>query len=131
MITLATLKDATRQQVFDQVVENSLRQSEKCMERASCKYLHGTYKCAAGWLIGPEEYKKSLEGNDWESLVNAELVPNFHSSLICALQEVHDTADVKRWQDGFYDVATEFDLDSTVIDNFSWDCGKECYSFNG
>lgn len=99
MITLATLKEATAQQVFDQVVTHLRTQGERSTDAAAnCVYRYGKLKCAAGALISDDEYKPEMDGGSglygtsWESLIKRELVPaTGHTGLIGDLQCVHDS----------------------------------------
>lgn len=107
MITLKTLPQATAQQVFDQVVNHLLTQNEKAgvvggkIEGAKfnngCRYRLNNMKCAAGCLIGDEEYRGTFEGFDWKDLVEISAVPDAHSELIVKLQRVHDDDEPEEW----------------------------------
>lgn len=116
MITLATLSQATAQQVFDQVVQNLISQgvrSEAFNEEGKsigCSYRTmlsdgNTLKCAAGWLMDDSEYKVDMDqepgGTDWHSLVERGLVPKKHQDLISELQYIHDTVQPKDWEKAF------------------------------
>lgn len=86
MITLATLKDATAQEVFDQGVEHLLSQGVQCSEVGACCYRLGSLKCVGGCFIADSEYTPEIERNDWNSLVIYEIVPKEHQLLIRNLQ---------------------------------------------
>lgn len=66
MITLKTLPNASAQQVFDQVAAHLLTQKEKAKQFNTCKYRvehrDKVLKCAAGCLIGDDEYEGCFEG---------------------------------------------------------------------
>lgn len=119
-ITLATLAEATEQEVFDFVASHLLTQNETSIVNFQCKYRGDNgLKCAAGVLIADEEYLPSFDESPvecgWYSLVLKELVPNAHSEFIRELQWVHDTDKPYRW---FYElerVAKAHDLDFTYI----------------
>ena len=66
-ITLKTLEQATAQEVFDQVAEHMLTQYELSMLNDTCVYRgYSGLKCAAGCLIGDDEYNNELmEGFTW------------------------------------------------------------------
>ena len=107
MITLKTLPQATSQQVFDHVVNHLLTQNEKAgvvggeIEEAElgngCRYRLNNLKCAAGCLIGDEEYRGTFEGFDWKYLVETSAVPDAHSELIVKLQRIHDDNEPEEW----------------------------------
>lgn len=112
MITLATLKDATAQQVFDQVKEHMLKQNNRSVDiNGHCAYrgLNGL-KCAAGCLISDDEYTQYFEGNTWSDLVIIGMVNQSNSGLITALQNVHDHELVEDWNNELNRVAKDFNL---------------------
>lgn len=103
MITLATLPHATAQEVFDQVRDHLLQQNEKSEKflldnnSPTCAYRGDDNRmCAAGCLIGDDEYNPSMEGNLYTDLPQT---PAEHKELINALQGVHDEWDVDQWED--------------------------------
>jgi hypothetical protein len=105
-ISLATLKDATVQQVFDHVTGHLLTQLAKSTgempdgEDEGCLYRHPEgLKCAAGCLIADNEYSTGLENQTWSYLASHKRVPADHSWLITELQEVHDLNEVEAWYD--------------------------------
>jgi len=116
MITLATLKDATEQEVFDQVYVHLLTQNERSVnELSGCSYRSGNLKCAAGCLIDDSEYRSEMDRNPngmsgWRKLVSIGLVPDSHCYLIRRLQEVHDACDVHEWKEVLNSLAKEFNL---------------------
>ena len=110
-ITLATLPQATAQEVFDQVATHLLKQNEKSEDLYRCLYRgSNNLKCAAGCLISDQEYNDLLEGNPWASLINSGYVPSEHADLICSLQRVHDENSVGDWPELLSKVAREFNL---------------------
>jgi len=111
-ITLKNLHEATEQQVFDQVKEHLLTQREKSFEEDNdlCRYRVGKLKCAAGCLIGDDEYNEDAEYNSWNSLAREGIVPSAHSGLIEELQLVHDNESVDDWGDALKDVAFKWNL---------------------
>lgn len=117
MITLATLPDATAQEVFDQVVTHLRQQGKKSKGRYGCAYRSekkdgNTLMCAAGCLISDEEYdKERMEGKDW-STSNA-WIPTEHARLIKSLQFTHDVDDVEEWEEGFQSIAERHHLTYT------------------
>lgn len=92
-ITLATLAQATKQQIFDQVARHLLKQGERavdtggrCMYRSACGLM-----CAAGCLISDEEYTPGIDKHgSWSSVVMSGFVGEDHIDLIGALQRMHD-----------------------------------------
>ena len=110
MITLKTLPSATAQEVFDQVRDHLLSQGEKS-EEDICLYRGPRgLKCAAGCLIGDDEYKPEFEGKGWSILVGKGKIPKEHSELIGKLQEVHDSMFPEYWEEDLKLVAEEFNL---------------------
>lgn len=111
MITLATLPNATAQEVFDQVAAHLLQQNKKSGQAdGSCMYRYGELKCAAGCLIGDDEYREEYEGVQWAFLVQDGTVPSAHEDLIDALQGVHDSYDPSAWRKHLRRVAHENNL---------------------
>src|SRR5690348_12910594 len=101
-ITLATLAQATAQEVFDQVAVHLLKQYRRSIdEKGNCFYRSVSYggktlMCAAGCLIADHEYRPEMDsgggtGTTWHALVRRQLVP-VHATemLIAELQRVHD-----------------------------------------
>lgn len=108
MITLATLPQATAQEVFDQVARHLLTQNARSvMEgawRSKCAYRSDDgLKCAAGCLIDDAEYKPVMdglsEGSAWENMVSEGLAPDVHVDLISDLQDIHDGYEPGAWFD--------------------------------
>jgi hypothetical protein len=117
-ITLATLPQATPQQVFDQVVEHLLRQGKKSKTHIGstcfCSYRgEGNTKCAAGCLIADHEYTVDFEGERWQGLLHRGFVTEEHKYLIYSLQLVHDYYPVHEWPDKLRDIADEYGLEYT------------------
>lgn len=113
MITLATLKDATEQEVFDQAVNHMLTQNQKSLIDGKCKYRSGNLKCAAGCFISDEEYKPEMDRElpiSWFRLVSSNLVPKDHDYLILRLQRIHDQQDVDKWKERLSEFAKENNL---------------------
>lgn len=117
-ITLKNLKEATKEQVFDQVAKHLLQQQrESFRENRLMCYYRGSdgLKCAAGCLIGDEEYDKSMEGMTWEGLAYEGLVPSKHLNLIICLQRVHDGFNVEDWKNELTKVAKEFEIKTNIL----------------
>lgn len=119
MITLATLPQATAQQVFDQVARHMLTQNARSTNGTACKYREGSLKCAAGCLIGDEEYSTTLENQSWSILQERGKVPNEHADLIRELQRIHDVRDdVFNWPFYLRQLAKTENLSAVVVDEF-------------
>ena len=108
MITLATLKDATAQQVFDQVKNHLLKQYARSVGPEGCAYRAcwdgQKLMCAAGCLISDEEYAERgsfiMDGSNntsWDYHVEKGRVPKEHFDLIKSLQTIHDQDDPSEW----------------------------------
>ena len=116
MITLKTLPQASEQEVFDQVAEHLIKQGKasRRMEHGSnvCLYHNEEgLKCAAGCLIGKDEYNPKFEGQAWTALVMDLAVPRDHVTLIRDLQEVHDSLTPDYWKEKLEDVSEKHGLD--------------------
>ena len=119
-ITLATLPQATEQEVFDQVANHLLTQNKKCIGKlGTCKYHAGGLMCAAGVLISEEEYNigttsdgtNLFEANGgWFSLVCDVFVPDAHASLIGKLQIIHHRKYPSEWRWHLISLATNLKL---------------------
>lgn len=99
-ITLATLHLATAQEVADQIVNHLLDQGVQSAQRgedASCMYRHGELQCAAGCLIGDEEYRTKFEFTRWPALISAGYAPPYHNELIEGFQQIHDCFEPHLW----------------------------------
>lgn len=117
MITLKTLPEATEQEVFNQVYKHLMTQMEKSMEFGMCKYKGPKgLKCAAGCLIGDDEYRSQFDNNintdnSWSYFVGSKIVPDNCAKLICILQGLHDGYDVKQWEDQLRKLAKDYNLE--------------------
>ncbi|WP_417244236.1 hypothetical protein [Celeribacter sp.] len=128
MVTLATLPDATEQEVFDQVARHLLTQQKVSYSPSHdmCAYRSPFGACAAGCLIGDDEYTPEMEGHSWQELVFSERVNSEHAELISTLQAVHDEGHdlmdqapdnvVSEWRHRLEEVAEEFDLTTDVLE---------------
>lgn len=114
MITLATLPQATAQQVYDQVKVHLLKQGKRSIHKQNdllCMYRGASgSKCAAGCLIGDGEYTPKLEERTWPELVADGKVPASHTDLISDLQGVHDTVSPPAWESCLIKVAKDHNL---------------------
>jgi len=117
-ITLATLSQATEQQVFDHVATHLLTQNckSRCESDDNCMYRgEHNLKCAAGCLIADDEYNIFLENNTWNILVRENRAPNVHRHLISALQNIHDNQPVEEWYSFLENLAFTYNLNTTAI----------------
>lgn len=118
-ITLKNLKEATKEQVFDQVAKHLLQQQERSFSKdgSTCFYRGANgLKCAAGSLIGDEEYDKVMEGMSWVGLASEGLVPSKHVNLIIHLQGLHDNSNVEDWKKELTEVAKDFEIKSNILE---------------
>ena len=125
LITLATLKDATSQEVFDPCARPMLTQNARCQGDCGCAYRNNLgQKCVAGCLISEEEYNKQNKsdgGNEfesygtWDTVVSAGLATGKHESLIVCLQKIHDETPVNEWKNSLFSLAKEYGLDNSSI----------------
>lgn len=106
MITLKTLKDATDQEIFDQVATHLVTQNAKAVGTCdsglkNCMYrTKDDLKCAVGCLIGDDEYNPKMEGSNWDTIshwypVNCTVEQDL---LICNLQNIHDCYEPSEWK---------------------------------
>lgn len=124
MITLRTLKDATAQQVFDQIADHMLTQFEQCAEGMGCRYRLEKLKCAGGCIISDEEYEEfgadKLEDNSWHNLCKdlREKVDGVetHKDLIGSLQDIHDGYFPDSWLNKLHLLATRHNFDTSILD---------------
>lgn len=111
MITIATLSQASAQEVFNQVATHLITQNEKAMEGTTCVYLTPKgLKCAAGCLLSKDDFEsltKAERTNPWHTLVKLGHVPRTHSRLIVDLQQIHDTFNPPKWNDLLRFLATQ------------------------
>lgn len=102
MITLATLDQATEQEVVDQVVQHLLTQKQKAVgSKGLCVYRDSKgLKCAAGCLIADHEYVPDMEGCQWNMLTFRDyMTTSKHENLILQLQKIHDDIDPEDWNE--------------------------------
>lgn len=127
-ITIATLPEASAQEVFDWIVSNLLRQNHRSVgmvdkgrtdDVLTCVYRSPEgYKCAAGWIIGDDEYQQSMENISWGSLNELGVVPSVHVDLISNAQYIHDTALPDEWEGRFAELGHLAGLNTLVVDNW-------------
>lgn len=117
-ITLATLHEASPQEIFDQVAYHLIHQGKSSVDSSgSCCYRgDDNLKCAAGCLISDEEYLDRFEGKQWHELsVDLELSAAIPHDLIQDLQYIHDEVDPKYWENHLRDLAEANNLDTNSI----------------
>lgn len=125
-ITLATLPQATAQQVFDQVAVHLLTQMRRSegfdiQGNRRCLYRSEVGMCAAGCIIDDGEYKMELDTVDdtgWLALSDRGLVPCNHVDLIVDLQCVHDSNLPEKWAEELALCAHQHGLSPAVVTNF-------------
>jgi len=117
-ITLKTLPVATAQEVFDQVATHLLNQDARSMLNSKCLYRFGKLKCAAGCLIGEDEYNENFESVNWGGLVRNCQVPPEHEELISDLQSLHDSVFLGAWPYRLRGVARDHGLNVNVVETF-------------
>lgn len=111
MITLKTLPQATAQEVFDQVANHLLTQNKQSISNfaGGCAYRGDEgLKCAAGCLIGDDEYSEDMEGTCYSQL---SLSQPDNSDLIDDLQYVHDTFVPNEWKNRLKSLADKYSLE--------------------
>lgn len=120
-VTLATLHEATAQQVFDQVARHLLAQGKRSRGSGdSCLYRGPDgLKCAAGCLIDDLEYLDVFEDYAWDQLVDANRVPKAHENLIALLQALHDCEEPESWPEALRGLALYKKLSPAAIDEWS------------
>jgi hypothetical protein len=122
-ITLKTLPTVTAQEVFDHVTKHLLTQNEKSMIAGvnsvirKCAYRGvGGTSCAAGCLIGDDEYNIDFEYRSWSVLVGCEEVPPNHEVLIQNLQRIHDNSPTAEWCGRLRQLAAHYNLNFTFCE---------------
>lgn len=120
MITLKTLKEATKQQVFEQVAKHLLTQYQRSInEFGYCMYRgQNGCKCAAGCLIADDEYMEYFEDKTWNTLVVKNDFPSNHKEIIRDLQDIHDCFIVQEWKEELKDLGKKYDLSIDFIEEF-------------
>lgn len=126
MITLASLHEASAQNVFDQVRDHLLTQMRKSRGKIVdngiheyCKYrqeieeneIKITLKCAAGCLISDNEYRPIMETTGgWIRLIEHGFASDDHQDLIVDLQWIHDKFEPENWSEELSKVAKKYIL---------------------
>jgi len=116
-VTLATLKQATEQQVFDQGATHMLTQKKRSSIDGVCAYRGlNDRRCVAGCFMDEDEYDPLFEGCTWDVLIQEHGVPTDHQLLIKALQNIHDRTKPALWAFELYSLARQFQLDVAALD---------------
>jgi hypothetical protein len=100
MVTLATLENATEQEVKDQIEAHLLKQGKRSVsETGVCRYRGNEgCMCAAGCLISDDEYSESMESSTWNVLIHNGFVRTArHATLIRRYQLIHDMNAPEEW----------------------------------
>ena len=116
MITLATLAEATPQEVFDQGAKHLMEQGCKARsEEYPCVYRgdKGT-KCIVGCFISDEEYNPLMENTMFYSLWgNRQDTPG--SDMLGKMQYIHDDHPPEQWKDKLTQFAEDNGLSMEVL----------------
>ena len=118
MITLATLKDASQQSVFDQIATHMMTQYTKSMAANHIECMFQTKNhliCVARCLISDDEYTNEMNGFTWDELISIDLVPIAHWELIEDMQSIHDLYYVVDWPGEMRKIAKDLGLRDSVI----------------
>lgn len=110
----------THQETFDLIVAHLRKQNEKSLNGDYCRYKNADgLKCAVGALIPDEKYSISLEErNALEHPVAELLLELGHDPALCnRLQIVHDVYLIDDWEEQFREVAREFRLKYTPVED--------------
>jgi len=121
MITLKTLEQATTQEVFDQAAEHLLTQNKQSEgvhnNGLTCMYRSPDgLKCAAGCLIGDDEYLSQWERRSWGFVSRVSSVTK-HIDLISSLQSIHDDCEPSQWLVRLKELASSKELNTKVLEN--------------
>lgn len=122
MITLATLPNKSKQEVFNHIALHLLKQNARSLRRpnsTACAYRsYDGLRCAAGCVISGLEYNNEFEGKSWLGLVGAGKVPKNHAILISDFQKMHDGEIPANWPDEIKDIAKKHNLSYQVVEDF-------------
>lgn len=117
------MKNKSRQEVFDHVVNALRKQGRKALFDGVCAYrAPGGLKCAAGHLISDEAYSPDIEKFmiDWgvisyynsavQALLNSGITAE-DLPLVRTLQNIHDDFAVDEWENEWKRTASKFGLE--------------------
>jgi hypothetical protein len=122
MITLATLKDASLQEIFEQAARHLLTQNEKSESGAMCVYRthsgDGKLMCAVGCFISDEEYNKSFENCSFTAIVNRLNIKSTfaQNELLRSLQRMHDCNEPVFWRNNLFNIGLRNGLSVAFIE---------------
>lgn len=106
-ITLATLHQASLQEIFDQSAWHLLAQGQKSLASLprrpglACAYRgNNGMKCAVGVFIADDEYSPAMEGKAAVDLCRAfaKDAGNLRVRLLADLQSIHDAYKPRQWR---------------------------------
>jgi len=122
MITLATLPQASEQEVFEQVARHLMTQRKRATEKTRCVYLTDDgLKCAAGCLLSEKDYAlletEKMLSFAWNSISSKLKIPQ-HRNLIMHLQAMHDVIEPRKWKYELRGFANRFHLDANFLDEY-------------
>lgn len=115
----------TPQEIFNQVATHLLTQKEKAMHDSDenmCAYrAEDGLKCAFGGVLPDKMYDPMMEGTRADGVFDgwpkvAEYFGEGNRQLVQELQNVHDDNQPDEWRECLQDVATDYDLDSSILD---------------
>jgi hypothetical protein len=123
MITLKTLEQATAQEVFDQAAEHLLTQNKQSEgvhnNGLTCMYRSPDgLKCAAGCLIGDDEYSREWERRSWGFVSRVGFGVKKHIDLISSLQSIHDDYEPYQWLAQLKELANSEELNTKVLEKY-------------
>lgn len=133
VITLATLPQASLQDIFNQVAIHLLTQNKKSQvtmlykptnkPEAYCVYRGPDNMCCAfGCLIADNEYIPEFEHKGVKTLyVNNPQLPQLSTrqlDFVAQLQNIHDHEDVSEWLSALKNLASEYNLTTKTLDDY-------------
>jgi hypothetical protein len=121
-ITLVNMSESSKQEVFDWVAYNLLKQGERSLDNNGfCEYRgNNGLKCAAGFCIADDEYdEKKFSGREWRDLIDEGIVPeDDNTDLIRRLQGIHDYYTNNEWKDELSILANGYQLNTEILNQF-------------
>lgn len=112
MITIQTVEAASKQDIFNQVLEYSRTMKKKAMDYPGCRYrTRNGDKCFIGSLIRNEDYLPAMEGDISCVLrvLDTDITDDKKKFLI-NLQCIHDGASMLVWEHDFKNLAEDHNL---------------------
>mgnify|MGYP005681484263 CR=1 FL=1 len=121
-----TLKEImTPQEIFNHVTHHLLTQS-KLSEENNGDYMYISsegLRCSVGCLFEYKDYDPLFEDNSIDCIDPEELPVRITDNLdlVIDLQKVHDDQrKVSLWKEQLHKVAKRYDLDTSVLDLYTW-----------